>query len=684
MLVLPIGSFAQSNTKIDSLTKLYENKELPDTIRLQAMYGAVSELIFNNPDSAYGIILKSFELSKKIGGLKWQGKSYYYLGTYYREKYNLDSAIYCTKKSIKLYEEGGNKVEQSDAFKSLGNLILNQDPDSSLVYYHKSVELALQNGNEKIISGNYINIAGIHEGNGNYPKAIDFLNKGLKYLEKYENKLWEANAYLTIGNIHSYSKNQKKAVEYYLKATRLFEEENYPYGMMLSYLNLSGVYLTLRDKKNVELYLNKTKEISQKHEINDGIALYTEMKSTFLLSYNSLQEASVHAHEALRLYQEMGRSDKVSFMHGVIGTIALNNKQYKLALKHCKEGFEMANSLGKNTSHKGSCECLYKTYKALGLFEKALEYNELYTIYKDSALNLENTKKLTQQEMQFQFDKEQLADSLEIVEQNRQTEIEHFEELEKEKRSRIILFAALGILFLIIGFVFIENRRKKKQATLLEEKNDLINTSLDEKELLLKEIHHRVKNNFQTVSSLLELQSKNIEDEQALKKINEGQNRIKSMALIHQKLYQNKDISTVDFQEYMVQLVNQIVSAYSIQNIEIDINANNIQLDIDTSIPLGLILNELITNTCKYAFTDNQQGSLTISLKALEKQYCLTLKDSGKGISEEIDLNKIKSLGLRLVQRLTKQLQGNFSYSYANGSIFEIIFKDTEHRKELD
>lgn len=254
---------------------------------------------------------------------------------------------------------------------------------------------------------------------------------------------------------------------------------------------------------------------------------------------------------------------------------------------------------------------------------------------------------------------------------------------EKEKVKIYSIVASLIGFFLIVSLLTI--RKIRKQSRELSSKNKLIKKTLKEKELLVKEVHHRVKNNFQIVSSLLELQSKGIEDEKALELANEGKNRVKSMAIIHQKLYQNKN-GLVDFDEYIQLLVKELTAIYDSKNkVKTSIETKNMKFDVDTAIPLGLIINEIITNSYKYAFDDNKENHLHISIDKNEKNdYKLIIEDNGPGISDQLNLKKVKSLGLRLINRLVKQLHGSVNLTNKNGARFEIIFKDIASRQLVD
>ncbi len=261
--------------------------------------------------------------------------------------------------------------------------------------------------------------------------------------------------------------------------------------------------------------------------------------------------------------------------------------------------------------------------------------------------------------------------------------------LEKEKtKTSIAIAGGVGLLLMlaIMGYV-----QKNKQNTEIREKSeqlvlqrDEIARQNEEKELLLKEIHHRVKNNLQVVSSLLDLQSRGIEDEEALATFMEGQNRVKAMALIHQKLYQNENLTTINFKGYAKLLMGELATIYQKDNmVKAEIRSGDqTEFDIDTAVPLGLILNELISNAYKYAFSGKQGGELLISIESMgDHKHQLIVEDNGEGLPLDFDFAKAKSLGLRLVRRLAKQLYGTVTYSGGHGARFVVTFRDTMQKQ---
>ena len=204
-----------------------------------------------------------------------------------------------------------------------------------------------------------------------------------------------------------------------------------------------------------------------------------------------------------------------------------------------------------------------------------------------------------------------------------------------------------------------------------------ISRSLKEKELLLKEIHHRVKNNLQVVSSLLKLQSGFVKDENSLDLLIDSQNRVRSMALVHQKLYQSKDFSEIDFNEYLRQLSEHLFNVFKAKsdNIEILINSGKVNLSIDQAIPCGLIINELISNSLKYAFPDGRKGKVQVNLAYNDnKMYNISISDNGIGFPKNIDYKETKSLGLQLVNTLVGQIDGTINMENGIGTTFKISF----------
>lgn len=223
------------------------------------------------------------------------------------------------------------------------------------------------------------------------------------------------------------------------------------------------------------------------------------------------------------------------------------------------------------------------------------------------------------------------------------------------------LFNLLSVLFsmFLLGNIFGKNLLKTHHA-LYRSKQELT-AQMEEKETLLKEVHHRVKNNLQTVSSLLSLQSRNVEEAKMKNLLKSTQNRVISMAMVHEMLYMRNDISKIEYKSYVQELSEYLIRSIKglDSKVQLKIDIPDIKLGIDTAIPLGLLINEAVTNALKYGFADEEEGEIYIVLKKqLDKQYILNIGDNGKGFPETVTYKNSKSLGLKLIHNLTRQLKG--------------------------
>lgn len=236
----------------------------------------------------------------------------------------------------------------------------------------------------------------------------------------------------------------------------------------------------------------------------------------------------------------------------------------------------------------------------------------------------------------------------------------------------------LGVVFDSMLDTF-ENSIKILDIKVINKTKEL-QKSLEEKEILLKEIHHRVKNNLSLTIGLIKLQQEEIKDESSQKVLADIQERIYTMELLHRKLYESENLNEIDFKEYVYNLVTNISSTYSREKeIKVNIDINNIFLNIETSMPCGLILNEIITNAYKYAFKNNDKAELSISLKKQNDSYLLSIKDNGEGISKNIDISNASTLGLRLINQIAKlQLEGDLSCVNDSGVSYSLLFKEKE------
>jgi len=222
----------------------------------------------------------------------------------------------------------------------------------------------------------------------------------------------------------------------------------------------------------------------------------------------------------------------------------------------------------------------------------------------------------------------------------------------------------------------------KKELAEKEEKRHIaeenLKRSLAEKDILLREVHHRVKNNMQIISSILKMQQRQVDDPTLKVILEESQSRIRSMALIHENLYQNENLANITFANYIKSLAGNLARTFSDSQSKITFHYDieDIYLPIDTGIPCGLIINELLSNAFKYAFEGKEKGVITISLKQISEQdFTLVVADNGKGLPVNLNVEESGTLGMKIVTRLVQQIDGKLQYQNNNGAVFIIHFK---------
>jgi len=221
----------------------------------------------------------------------------------------------------------------------------------------------------------------------------------------------------------------------------------------------------------------------------------------------------------------------------------------------------------------------------------------------------------------------------------------------------------------------IKERKKMENA---------IKSSLNEKEILLKEIHHRVKNNMQIISSLLNLQKEYVDDFEAINVLQESQNRVKTMSIIHEKLYQSDDLTHINIREYVEKLINDLLYSYAVTNVQQILDIKEIKMNIETALPCGLIISELVSNSLKYAYTnDSTDNELKLSLTKVEDTFELIVSDNGVGLPLNFDYKNTESLGLQLVNNLVDQLDGEIKLRQDHGTEFRIIFKELHYKPRI-
>jgi two-component sensor histidine kinase len=303
-------------------------------------------------------------------------------------------------------------------------------------------------------------------------------------------------------------------------------------------------------------------------------------------------------------------------------------------------------------------------------FANAYSFSGRYQALQDTLLNEENTRHINEMNVLYESEQKQKQ----IVQLNEDVNKGTMANLQSIKERNYLLLSSL-LLLALLAVIFISFRNSRIKSTTLNEQNNMIEKALADKEVLLKEIHHRVKNNMQIVSSLLDLQSISIKDSEAAEAMKDGKNRVQSMALIHQNLYQQDNLKGINAKDYVEQLLMNLKDSYSNARHPVDIKTDiqDLNIDLDTMIPVGLILNELITNVFKYAVPLVQSPRLEIRLAEMNNTLYIKVKDNGPGFAELADIKTAKTFGLKMVRAFAQKLKAKMEVENNQGAIVELF-----------
>lgn len=521
--------------------------------------------------------------------------------------------------------------------------------DSALAHYNLALAIAERLGDNEV-AATYIAAKGIacfyQE---DYGRAIQFYDEALKRYEHDRNLKGQAQILNNLGIIYRTRSEYGKAIETYQRSIDIKTRLQDTLGLGYSYMNVGRVYYHLDStQQSIDYYQKALYFLS----FTDDVRSISEIKAGLGTSYldaGEQRQAKVLFEEA---YSELEGTRSLSFFLAVIGLAQISvfdgdfQKAVTLFEKHQADLDTWAN----DNARRSLLRPMAQAYAGLGDYENAYQTHLEYTRLAEVAAS-EDRQRLAE-EMQVRFETREKEDTIRL---------QDLELARGAQRFQLMLTLSALVLLLLGGavtLVFIRtraNQRLRAQKTLTE-------AALADRETLLREIHHRVKNNLQVVSSLLSIQGREIEDDQARMAVNESRNRVHSMALIHQFLYGEEHLNTIEMSDYVAQLSKSLLSTYHIDvgRISIQHEIQPMRLDVDTAIPLGLILNELITNALKYAFPEGRSGVITLKLFETENQLVLQVADDGVGASAADIKPKSSSFGMKLLNAFKTKLQADF------------------------
>ena len=590
---------------------------------------------------------------------------FYYLEEiyYYWLNNNYDSAEVYANKYHQFAVDVGNRKNESIGLNYIGIVYdYRKDFTAASSYYSQALEIRKELGDRRLIGNSLSNLGALYYHAGDIDKAMDYYFRAIEIREEIQDSSGLSQSYNNIGILLRNQGEYEQALDYYLKSADLKKELGREYSAMYTMLNMGSLYIFMKEYENAISISEEALNIAEKYQDRGSVATLKINIGSANTSLKRFKEAESLLHEGIETLEEIGEyaiafEGQTMLLTNYLGEgnieKALNTVQLIKADLHGDYDLAKLQEFYNVAS---------RTYQENGDYESALEMKLSESEIKDSLFDVTSKQALLELETKYQLsEKEKELDLLATENNLKEVEI---------SRSNIIRNFSFFVAFLLIVIIFYGARN----ARIRERLNKQLGASLEAKELLMKEIHHRVKNNLQIISSLLNIQSRRSEDETTSTALQESKNRVQSMALIHQSLYQKENITSVEVKEYIEQLLDTLMNSFGVEdNIELKTNIQDLELDVDTTIPLGLIINELVTNVVKYAF-GKEGGKLSVSLNEFEDTLRLEVADNGKGIDAANLANE--SFGMNMVETLAQKLKGELSINSDSGTVVRLDIKE--------
>ncbi len=505
----------------------------------------------------------------------------------------------------------------------------------------------------------------------NTEEALKAFQKAEKVLEKNEfGAAAKGTLQYSIASIYYDTEQYEKTIQTLEAAYE--DMQNQPFFRFHSSLNIAASYIHLKNfecAKQYMTFLEKDPLVLADSKLNR--TQYQMLQGFFNHEQGFFKKSVGFYLEAYRSLKEDENSDLNSVPYA---TISLSNsylklEKYELAEKYAKITINVSKDLKNDYRLIDSYKNLSKIDSANRNYASALRYYQKATKLKDSMTSVNSKEKLTALELKFNEEKKdnEIA-SLKL--QNSEQKLA----ASKNEATRIIITFLLLMALGLASLFYYRYRTKTKTNKLLQEQETSLNNALQEKELLLKEIHHRVKNNLQLIMSLLAIQGLSQEKENKVIKafLEKGESRIRSMALIHQILYETEGVQHVNFKHYLQELVEAIKKSYppNVSKISYTMKVSDIHFDLEQALSLGLITHEVIMNAIKHAFPEGKEGVIEVGLNKSENTVLLTIRDNGVGITPK--KKRPGAIGMELVELLTEQLRGKMKVINDQGTSFSI------------
>jgi two-component sensor histidine kinase/tetratricopeptide (TPR) repeat protein len=626
---------------------------------------------------------------KKMGmeaiNLLYNTSDKYHLGSAYLEMahyYDYNDQAQVPEK-IRLVEQAATALEHSGflvlkgyTLEFLADLYSTQAQNMKALHTIKRSLETYQSINYKKLQGAYNICGAIYFDLADYRNALTYQLKAMKVAEDLKDAQVIGGIYNNLGIISDALLESESAQKYYKLAMEDARKRNDLPSITIIFLNLSIDYDVLHRYREELEFINRLPERKTlEKSANWALQLAYLMVYTKLKQYG---KAEISSKQLLKEIKTNHLADRhLTKIYPRLVRYYIDSKQFPFARFYLNKLDSLDRAVDNRLKIAQNYQLKFQLDSAQGNYPLAIYNLSRYNILHDSIYNATRSRQLKQ--IQIIYETEQKENEIKIKDQNirllnQKNELQ-LGTLQQAKTTRNWIIGGTGMILIIAGLLYRQSALRKKNNLLVTHKNDLLQHLLIEKEWLLKEVHHRVKNNLHTVICLLEAQARHLEND-ALEAIENSQHRIYAMSLIHQKLYQSDDIKTIDMSAYIPELVESLADSFDISSqIKFRLNIQSVNLTLSQAIPLGLILNEAVTNSIKYAFPAARKGEISILMMNDRSLITLQIADDGIGMPKIDHEAEPDSMGLRLMKGLSEDIDAALSFEVDQGTRITIVFK---------
>ncbi|MCF0054758.1 tetratricopeptide repeat protein [Dyadobacter sp. CY356] len=618
----------------------------------------------------------AIKLFAKQKDYRMQGEAYYRLAGYFDLDTQMQERVRYTHLSLDAFRSAKLAVKQGAVLQTLGELYHYSSKNGAALSCLKQSLQAYQSVNYKQLMGVYDLLGSVYTSLGASEESIRYGILALRNAETNgDTSLQLSTIYTRLGITHYRLREYSKAIENYENALRIAEKYGDAETMHIIASNLGSPYLKLKKFKEAAALLSK---IEHRYPINDlKKKFWLDRAYIFLYrEQGQFERATKYINELLTIAEGLP-PDRVEVVYSLLIEFYFVKGNYDLAAKYValRNQLKLNNNQATYRSHLWQSKLdsvNHRYYSALAEFQK-------YSLLRDSIFNESKSQQINHLEIIYETEKKE-----ENIAQLKKESALQQNMLEQASLIQNITYISIGLLLVIISLLIygyrLVQKNNKGMAARQEEinsKNISLGQLLTEKEWLMKEIHHRVKNNLHMIVGLLESQSEYLISDEAKTALADSEYRIQSMSMIHQKLYQTDKLNSIEISPYIHELVQYLKDSFQnkptvIFNLDID----RVEMNISHSIPLGLILNEAIINSLKYAFPNDRPGKIDISFKERKSShFVLTIADNGIGLSPDFSMRNIDSFGLTLIQGLSEDLNAEFKIDSKGGTTVWVSFE---------